>query len=595
MELPNSTERHLLSILKLWELLNDSIKLANFRRLARQTQIFYLESLISPIEQFFQFEVVCLNLHQLVLVLVIVCSDGLKTLLQTFDLLPQIFKFFLKVSDISFLRGQHFLACSEITTDLFFVVLQELDLFPVWTGLSFFVTDDFVVRLSVGLEFLNLSYCLFKSWIKLLSFLLKFEYLASLVCIFRLKHCSHDFRLRWVSFGYIQVCGKLEQCEIVLQMLPNMLRWSIHHKQVSDLCLGALFRVGCSSVIEKWVSSRRIHHYSPSDGLICIHQDWLRKTIQHISSDLTPCLLAANIFTRLDNFEIHHRMLSDPFCPVFFGPVRDCSFWKFKHLSQLHKWNVLIDIEVKKMVDLGARATNNPEPEQVRLILLNHKSVNVRSGFALERAQQLLIPLVLHFIELFLGCLHWDLSNFDTISIKTIDKAFFEVILFVGNAVLICLTIYERLIHLVLVMQRRHCFCRWSISMSKELLHLICPRFLMLLKCRFVLLIDSLALFITLLTLLPFRANLLVGCPLFKSLEYMLVVILAETLSWDSLFLLLHQMRLGIFHWSVSIVWLGLSHGCSEWTSKKSIMITIGKELKEVRGLFVYLHFFMGN
>lgn len=189
---------------------------------------------------------------------------------------------------------------------------------------------------------------------------------------------------------------------------------------------------------------------------------------------------------------------------------------------------------------------------------------------------------MLHFIELFLGCLHGNLSDFDPISIKAIDKTFFEVILFMGNTVLTRLAIHKRLVHLVLVVQCRHCLGRWSISVPKELLHLVSSCLLMLLECRLVLLIDSLALFIPLLTLLLFRANLLVGCPLFKSLKNVLMVIFAETLSRNSLFLLLQKMRLWILHRSVcSIVWLSLSRGCSEGTSEKSKMITISKKLIE--------------
>ena len=160
------------------ELLNDAVELADFLRFALQRQVLDFKRLVGSSEQLFELQVVSLNLHKLVLVLIVVGSDGFKTFLQTFDLFTQVFDFFLQVSHLSLLACQHFLTRPQVTPDLLLVILEELNLLAVAASLALFVMDDLVVRLCISFELGYLGLGFLQARLQLLLFLFKFKKLA---------------------------------------------------------------------------------------------------------------------------------------------------------------------------------------------------------------------------------------------------------------------------------------------------------------------------------------------------------------------------------------------------------------------------------
>ena len=80
------------------------------------------------------------------------------------------------------------------------------------------------------------------------------------------------------------------------------------------------------------------------------------------------------------------------------------------------------------------------------------------------------------------------------VSLHPVHVPFFELILLVGNLVLATLTINERLIHPVLVVECGHFHSFGSVVVPKKLLHLTFARDLRLFEFDLVLLVHKLAL-----------------------------------------------------------------------------------------------------
>ena len=139
------------------KLLNDAIQLLDLSPLLFFCQLFDLQGPVSLTQQFSGFEIISLQLHKLVLLSLIGCSNSLKTLLKALNLFLQVLVLALKIPNLNLFIAEHFLASTQFTSDLFFVVLQKLDLFLVLSCLSFFVADDFIVRLRGVLEFIKFS------------------------------------------------------------------------------------------------------------------------------------------------------------------------------------------------------------------------------------------------------------------------------------------------------------------------------------------------------------------------------------------------------------------------------------------------------
>ena len=169
--------------------------------------------------------------------------------------------------------------------------------------------------------------------------------------------------------------------------------------------------------------------------------------------------------------------------------------------------------------------------------------MDVGRALPLERVHQRLSILRLEIIDLTLWRLHIRFVRRSAVLVHPVDEALLEIILLMGDLVLPFLSVYERLIHAVLIVQGWHLLRCGSIVMAKELVHLTFASFLICLQINLVLVIDLLALLPFLLVRSLLRTNLLVCVAIFKRAERVILVVLAvedRRLPVDLLLAVLH-------------------------------------------------------
>ena len=131
VHLLDGSERHLFAILELGELLHNAVELGDIFVFGLQSQVFLLDGFVGSCEPVLQLRQLGLALQMLVLDAFRVLLLALKPALKTLDLHSELFSILVEVATLKLLPFKHLLTIAQLSSDLLFVILEELNLLLV--------------------------------------------------------------------------------------------------------------------------------------------------------------------------------------------------------------------------------------------------------------------------------------------------------------------------------------------------------------------------------------------------------------------------------------------------------------------------------
>jgi len=217
---------------------------------------------------------------------------------------------------------------------------------------------------------------------------------------------------------------------------------------------------------------------------------------------------------RLNLAKLQQTVLFDEGSPLGLAPLGKTFGGKLEHLDQLEQGDVVLDIEIKEPIGAIRVPGHDLEPKEFLLILVDLESVDVGCGFVCKLAHELILQLLLLFVQI----LHLALIFVaDVVHVLQL-----EVDLVVGAGVLVLLAAQKWLIHAVLVLQVGHVASLRPIVVTVQLLHLRLTLMSCILQLVLVALINFSRLLHLLRVLISLRAHLFMRLTLFERLEHVL-------------------------------------------------------------------------